>query len=110
MTEDFSITQSAAKRISYLVLQEEDKNVRMRVAVLGGGCSGFQYKFDFDAALNEDDKIFTTDGVEVVVDETSIGLVKGSVLDYVETLGSAAFVIKNPNATANCGCGNSFAV
>jgi iron-sulfur cluster insertion protein len=110
MTEDFSITQSAAKRIEFLLSQENEKNLRMRVAVLGGGCSGFQYKFDFDAALNEDDRIFITDGVEVLIDDTSLGLVKGSVLDYVETLGSAAFLIKNPNATAKCGCGNSFAV
>lgn len=110
MPEDFAVTSNAAKRISYLTAQEVDKNVRMRVAVLGGGCSGFQYKFDFDPAKNADDKIFTTDGIEVIVDETSIELLKGSVLDYVETLGSAAFMVKNPNATAKCGCGNSFAV
>lgn len=110
MTEDFAVTNNAAKRIAYLITQEVNKNVRMRVAVLGGGCSGFQYKFDFDSAKNADDKIFTTDGVEVVVDEVSIDLLKGSVLDYVETLGSAAFIVKNPNATAKCGCGNSFAV
>ncbi len=110
MTEDFAVTTNAAKRIAYLLTQEEAKNVRMRVAVLGGGCSGFQYKFDFDAQMNADDKIFSTDNVEVMVDEVSIELLKGSVLDYVETLGSAAFVIKNPNATAKCGCGNSFAM
>ena len=109
MTEDFAVTANAAKRISFLIT-EEDKNVRMRVAVLGGGCSGFQYNFDFDSAKNADDRVFTTDGIEVLVDETSLELVKGSELDYVETLGSAAFVIKNPNATAKCGCGNSFAV
>ena len=107
---DFAVTENAAKRVAQLITQEEDKNVRMRVAVLGGGCSGFQYKFDFDAAKNEDDLIFEQDGVEVIIDETSLELVKGSVLDYAETLGSAAFVVKNPNATANCGCGNSFSV
>ena len=69
MTEDFAVTQNAAKRLAFLITQEADKNVRMRVEVLGGGCSGFQYNFYFDAAKNEDDKIFTTDGVEVVVDE-----------------------------------------
>jgi iron-sulfur cluster insertion protein len=110
MTADFSVTQNAAKRIEFLITQEENRNVRMRVAVLGGGCSGFQYKFDFDAAKNEDDLIFSQGAVEVIVDTTSLELVKGSELDYVETLGSAAFVIKNPNATAKCGCGNSFAV
>ena len=110
MTQDFAVTQNAAKRIAFLSAQEEDKNVRMRVSVLGGGCSGFQYKFEFDSAKNADDVIFETDGVEAVVDETSLEILKGSVLDYVETLGSAAFVVKNPNATASCGCGNSFAV
>lgn len=110
MTQNFAITSNAAKRISFLLSTEEDKTARMRIAVLGGGCSGFQYKFDFDSNKNDDDLIFTTDGVEAIVDETSLELVKGSVLDYVETLGSAAFVVKNPNATANCGCGNSFAV
>ncbi len=108
--QDFAVTENAARRISYLITQEEDRDVRMRVAVLGGGCSGFQYKFDFDAAKNPDDAIFVQGDVEVVVDITSLELVKGSVLDYAETLGSAAFVIKNPNATASCGCGNSFAV
>ncbi len=110
MTQDFAVTQNAAKRIEFLISDEEDKNVRMRISVLGGGCSGFQYKFEFDAAKNDDDHIFTTDGAQAIVDETSLELVKGSVLDYVETLGSAMFVIKNPNATAKCGCGNSFAV
>lgn len=110
MTENFSLTQNAAKRISFLLTAEEDKNARMRISVLGGGCSGFQYKFDFDSIKNDDDVIFSTDGVEAIVDETSLELIKGSVLDYVETLGSAAFVVKNPNATAKCGCGNSFAV
>lgn len=110
MSEEFAVTENAAKRIAYLTTLEENKNVRLRIAVLGGGCSGFQYNFDFDAACNPDDKIFTTDGVEVLVDETSLELLRNSVLDYVETLGSAAFVVKNPNATAKCGCGNSFAV
>ena len=110
MTQDFAITQNAAKRISFLLTQEEEKSARMRIAVLGGGCSGFQYKFEFDVAKNADDMVFVTDGVEAIVDETSLELLKGSVLDYVETLGSAAFIVKNPNATAKCGCGNSFAV
>lgn len=108
--QDFAVTQNAAKRISHLIESEEDKNVRMRVAVLGGGCSGFQYKFDFDSQKNDDDLVFKQNDIEVVVDTTSLELLKGSELDYVETLGSAAFVVKNPNATANCGCGNSFSV
>lgn len=110
MTDKFAITPNAATRISFLSTQEDDKTARLRIAVLGGGCSGFQYNFDFDSNKNEDDLIFSQDGVEVIIDETSLQLVQGSVLDYVETLGSAAFVVKNPNATAKCGCGNSFAV
>lgn len=110
MTENFAVTPNAAARISFLASQEEDKNARLRIAVLGGGCSGFQYNFEFDSTKNADDLIFAQDKAEVIIDETSLELVKGSVLDYVETLGSAAFVVKNPNATAKCGCGNSFAV
>jgi iron-sulfur cluster insertion protein len=110
MTENFAVTPSAATRISFLATQEEDKAARLRIAVLGGGCSGFQYNFDFDSTKNDDDLIFAEGNAEVIIDETSLELVKGSVLDYVETLGSAAFVVKNPNATAKCGCGNSFSV
>lgn len=108
--ENFIISQNAAKRISKLIQDEENKQVHLRISVLGGGCSGFQYNYDFDTTKNADDLIFEKDGVEVVIDTTSIEFIKGSMLDYVETLGSAAFEIKNPNATANCGCGNSFAV
>ena len=108
--ENFIISENAASRISQLIQEEENKNVRLRISVLGGGCSGFQYNYDFDDSEEEDDNIFEKSGVEVVIDSMSLEYVKGSMLDYVETLGSAAFEIKNPNATANCGCGNSFSV
>jgi iron-sulfur cluster insertion protein len=109
-SENFIISENAAKRIAQLMDDEENKNVRLRISVLGGGCSGFQYNYDFDTAKNNDDLLFEKDGIEVVIDDTSIEFISGSMLDYVETLGSAAFEIKNPNATANCGCGNSFSV
>lgn len=110
LQEKFIISENAAKRISELIQEEENKDVRLRISVLGGGCSGFQYNYDFDVKKDDDDLLFEKDGVEVVIDTMSLEYVEGSMLDYVETLGSAAFEIKNPNATANCGCGNSFSV
>ena len=106
----FYVSQSAAKRITDLISEEENQDVRLRISVQGGGCSGFQYHFEFDPDLKDDDNIFEKDGVEVAIDSMSLEMVSGSMLDFVETLGSAAFEIKNPNATANCGCGNSFSV
>lgn len=108
--KEFFVTDNAAKRINFLLEQEENKSQRLRIEVLGGGCSGFQYNMDFDTKRNEDDLIFENNKAQVIIDETSFDFISGSALDYVETLGSAAFEIKNPNATANCGCGNSFAV
>ncbi len=105
----FSVTPSAAKRIAFLA-SKELKPVMMRVAVLGGGCSGFQYNFSFEEASNTDDMLIERDGAKVVVDATSMELLKGSELDYVEEMVGAAFQVKNPNATSSCGCGNSFSV
>lgn len=106
----FSISDNAAKRIAYL-LTTEPEGSRLRVSVLGGGCSGFQYHFEFDTDTPaEDDQLFEKDGAKVVVDETSLELLANAQIDYVETLGAAAFEINNPQATASCGCGNSFAI
>jgi len=105
----FTVTPNAAKRIAFLASQEP-KPVLMRVAVLGGGCSGFQYNFSFEEAKNEDDLLIERDGAAVVVDSTSLELLKGSQLDYVEEMVGSAFQVKNPNATSSCGCGNSFSV
>lgn len=94
-----------------MLLETEPQGARLRISVLGGGCSGFQYQFDFDAsAPKEDDMIFNHKNAQIIVDTTSLALLSGAVLDYVEHLGSAAFEIKNPNATASCGCGNSFSI
>ncbi len=112
---EFSLTESAAKRVAYLIEQEggaQDggKGLMLRVSVSGGGCSGFQYGFSFDDTVNPDDRTFQRDGVTTVVDETSLELLNGAQVDFVEDLGGASFQIKNPNATSSCGCGSSFAV
>ncbi|MES2984998.1 MAG: iron-sulfur cluster assembly accessory protein [Pseudomonadota bacterium] len=110
MTATFTISESATARIAHL-LASEPAGTRLRVAVEGGGCSGFQYKFDFDpAAPGGDDLVFGASAAPVVVDSTSLQFIGGSMLDYVETLGAAAFEIKNPQAKSSCGCGNSFSI
>ncbi|MDF3047749.1 MAG: yadR [Candidatus Midichloriaceae bacterium] len=101
------ITQAAAKRILELT---GDNKTGFRISVLGGGCSGFQYEFDYMAHQEDGDAVFLQDGATVYVDSTSLQFLNDCTLDYVEDLGSAKFEIKNPNATAKCGCGNSFAV
>lgn len=107
----FSLTKSAASRINALKNKDNRSNLRFRVVVKGGGCSGFQYEFSLDSApLEASDSVFMLDGAEVVVDDVSLGLVSGSQLDFVEDLSQAGFEIKNPKATAKCGCGNSFSV
>src|SRR5215475_13784721 len=105
----FAVTQSAAKRIAFLASREA-KPVMMRVAVMGGGCSGFQYNFSFEEGRNDDDLLIERDGATVVVDATSLELLKGSELDYVEEMVGSSFQVRNPNATSSCGCGNSFSV
>ena len=105
----FSVTLNAAKRIAFLAAKEA-KPVMMRVAVLGGGCSGFQYNFSFEEARSDDDLVIERDGAAVLVDSTSLELLKGSQLDYVEEMVGSSFQVKNPNATSSCGCGNSFSV
>jgi iron-sulfur cluster insertion protein len=106
---DFAVSASAAARILEL-LKDEKPGTRLRVSVSGGGCSGFQYLFDFDTQQNADDRVFEKNGAAVLVDAMSMEFLKHSELDYVETLGESYFQVKNPNATARCGCGNSFAV
>jgi iron-sulfur cluster insertion protein len=105
-----SLTERAARRIASLQQQEENRGQRLRVAVFGGGCQGFQYSFAFDDALNDDDRIIERDGAVVVVDDISMGLLAGAELDYVEDLVGSYFAVKNPNATSSCGCGSSFSV
>jgi len=103
------ITESAARRLATLIAAEAGDGLMFRVAVTGGGCSGFQYNFSFDDTRQEDDLVFGRDGVTVLVDAVSLDLLKGAEIDYVEDLVGASFQVRNPNATASCGCGNSFA-
>ena len=109
-TENFSISDNAAKRIAALVEMEEKPGMRLRVTVSGGGCSGFQYGFSLDDARNDDDLLYEKNGIEVVVDEVSLDFLKGSELDFKEDLIGSYFAMTNPNATSTCGCGTSFAV
>ena len=104
------VTESAARRIASLKTQEQAENAFLRIAVSGGGCSGFQYGFTFDDQRNEDDVVFERDGVAVVVDDVSLGLLSGAEIDFVEDLMGASFQIRNPNAASSCGCGNSFSI
>jgi iron-sulfur cluster insertion protein len=105
-----NLSERAARRIAALKAQENAGNALLRIAVSGGGCSGFQYGLSFDDQRNEDDFVFERDGVGVVVDEVSLDLLNGAEIDFVEDLMGASFQIKNPNAASSCGCGNSFSI
>ena len=105
-----ALTESAVRRIASLKALEQAENAFLRIAVSGGGCSGFQYGFSFDDQRNEDDVVFERDGVAVVVDDVSLGLLSGAEIDFVEDLMGASFQIRNPNAASSCGCGNSFSI
>lgn len=104
------VTENAARRIAVLKAQEHAENAFLRIAVSGGGCSGFQYGLSFDDQRNEDDVVFERDGIGVVVDDISLDLLQGAEVDFVEDLMGASFRIHNPNAASSCGCGNSFSI
>ena len=104
------VTDSAARRIAVLKQQEEAEGAFLRIAVSGGGCSGFQYGLSFDDQKNPDDVVFEQGGVAVVVDDVSLDLLQGAEVDFVEDMMGASFQIKNPNAASSCGCGNSFSI
>ena len=105
-----TVSESAARRIAALKVQESAEGAFLRIAVSGGGCSGFQYGLSFDDHQNPDDRVFERDGIVVVVDEVSLDLLAGAEIDFVEDLMGASFQIKNPNAVSSCGCGNSFSI
>jgi iron-sulfur cluster insertion protein len=104
------LTDNAARRIAMLKTQEQAEDAFLRIAVSGGGCSGFQYGISFDEQRNEDDFVFERDGIAVVVDDVSLALLDGAEVDFVEDLMGASFQIRNPNAASSCGCGNSFSI
>jgi len=104
------ITDNAAKRIAVLKQQEDAAGAFLRIAVSGGGCSGFQYGLSFDDQKNPDDFVFEHGGVAVVVDDVSLDLLNGAEVDFVQDMMGASFQIRNPNAASSCGCGNSFSI
>ncbi len=101
-------TDSAAAKVADLIAEEGNPELKLRVFVQGGGCSGFQYGFTFDDAVNEDDTSFEKNGVTLLVDSMSFQYLVGAEIDYKEDINGSQFVIKNPNATTTCGCGSSF--
>jgi len=107
--QSITVSDSAAKRISEIIAREPE-NTMLRVSVEGGGCSGFQYKFDLVQARDDEDMAIEKSGVVVLVDPISQEYMQGSVIDFVDDLIGAAFQIRNPNATAGCGCGTSFSI
>lgn len=109
MAGSMTLTEAAALRVDQIA-RKQGKPAVLRLAVEGGGCSGFQYKFELADAPEADDALAETDGVQLVVDPVSLDLLDGSVVDYVEELGGAAFRVTNPNAASGCGCGSSFGI
>lgn len=107
--QTLTLSPSAAARVA-AIAAKQGKPAVLRLAVDGGGCSGFQYRFELADGVDAEDSISETDGVRLVVDPASLELVAGCTVDYVESLGGAAFRVENPNATAGCGCGSSFAI
>ena len=106
----FVFTDSAANKVKELIEEEGNADLKLRVFVTGGGCSGFQYGFTFDEVANEDDTAMQKNGVTLLVDPMSYQYLVGAEIDYTEGLEGSQFVIKNPNATSTCGCGSSFSV
>ena len=105
-----TLSDSAVRRLKVLAGEPEHAGLMLRVAVGGGGCSGFQYSFTFDDQVNDDDHLIEKDGVSVLIDEMSWDFLAGSVVDFKEELICAYFTIDNPNAASTCGCGTSFAI
>ena len=106
---DVTVSERAAQRIGE-ILRREPPGTMLRVSVEGGGCSGFQYKFDMEQAQAADDLVITRDGAVVLIDQVSLGYLAGSEIDFVDDLIGASFKVKNPQAKASCGCGTSFAL
>jgi iron-sulfur cluster insertion protein len=103
-------TDNAANKDKQLIEEEGNSELKLRVFVSGGGCSGFQYGFTFDEVANEDDTVMNKNGVQLLIDPMSFQYLVGAEIDYTEGLEGSQFVIKNPNATTTCGCGSSFSV
>jgi iron-sulfur cluster assembly accessory protein len=109
MAQMLTLTPAAADRIG-LIAGKQGRPAILRLSVEGGGCSGFQYRFDLADAAEADDSVSETAGVKLVVDPVSLELIEGSTVDFVESLGGAAFKVENPQAASGCGCGSSFGI
>ncbi len=109
MEQPVTLSDRAARRIAE-ILKAEQEATTLRISVSGGGCSGFQYGFDFDRARQPDDLVIEKDGATVLIDSMSLQFMTGSEIDFVDNLMGQSFQIKNPNATASCGCGTSFSI
>lgn len=107
---NLNFTDSAALRIKYLIKKEKNKNLKLRIYIMGGGCSGFQYKFVFDDKVNKDDLIIENFGIKLIIDSMSYQYLIGGKLDYIESIEGSKFVIFNPNAETTCSCGSSFSI
>ncbi len=103
-------SDAAAEKVKVLIKEENNENLKLRVMIEGGGCSGFQYGFKFDENINDDDAVIENNGATMLVDVTSMQYLNGAEVDYLEGLEGARFVINNPNAKSTCGCGSSFSV
>jgi len=110
MPSPLLFSDSAADKVKALIIEEGNDDLKLRVFVTGGGCSGLQYGFTFDEITNEDDTILEKNGVHLLIDPMSYQYLVGAEIDYTEGLEGAQFVIKNPGATSTCGCGSSFSV
>jgi len=110
VTENLEFTDNAARKVKALIEEENNPQLKLRVFVSGGGCSGFQYGFDFDENVAEDDTEIVNEGVSLLVDPMSFQYLMGATIDYVEDLQGSRFVINNPNAKTTCGCGSSFSI
>ena len=108
MTDPIVFTESAAEKVKAILVEEGNLNMKLRVYVTGGGCSGFQYGFAFDENAAEDDTVVSRSGVDMIVDPMSFQYLAGAEIDYQEGLEGSRFIIRNPNATSTCGCGSSF--
>ena len=105
-----NLSARAIRKVHELVMEEENDQLKLRVFITGGGCSGFQYGFTFDELVADDDTALQSDGVTLVVDPMSLQYLVGAVVDYTEGLEGSRFIVTNPNATATCGCGSSFSI
>jgi len=110
MPSPLVFSDSAANKVKQLIEEEGNPELKLRVFVTGGGCSGFQYGFSLDDERQPEDVVFQRDGVSVVVDSVSLDLLRGAEVDFIEDLSGSSFQVRNPNATSSCGCGNSFSI